>query len=100
MSKVLPYLSLAAFPIIFICGWIIFPYDKNGDALLSGTHTQIFLPPCIFKSVTGLPCAGCGLTTSCSLFVRGDFGNSVRANIGGIFIVTGAFIIFLRNICL
>jgi hypothetical protein len=29
-----------------------------------GTHEQLGLPPCIFLHYTGIPCPGCGLTTS------------------------------------
>jgi len=29
-----------------------------------GTHRQLGLPPCAFLHITGIPCPGCGLTTS------------------------------------
>src|SRR5260370_8203293 len=47
------------------------------------THTQLGLPPCNFKVVTGLPCPSCGMTTSFALLVHGDFRNSLRANAVG-----------------
>ena len=36
------------------------------------THTQLGLQPCQFLSRTGLPCAGCGMTTSFAWFARGN----------------------------
>jgi hypothetical protein len=47
------------------------------------THTQLKLPPCTFKTLTHLPCPSCGMTTSFALLVRGDVGNSLRANAVG-----------------
>lgn len=29
-----------------------------------GTHQQLGMPPCTFTALTGIPCPGCGLTTS------------------------------------
>ncbi len=29
-----------------------------------GAHTQLGLPPCLFLHFTGIPCPGCGMTTS------------------------------------
>jgi hypothetical protein len=48
-----------------------------------GTHQRLGLPPCTFHVLTGLPCPGCGLTTSISHFVRGEFAGSIRANLAG-----------------
>jgi hypothetical protein len=48
-----------------------------------GTHQRLGLPPCSFHVLTGLPCPGCGLTTSISHFVRGEFVGSIRANLAG-----------------
>lgn len=49
-----------------------------------GTHTQLGLPPCGFLVVTGLPCPGCGMTTSFSNMVRADVVAAALANPFGI----------------
>ena len=38
-----------------------------------GTHQQLGLPPCFFLKLTGIPCPGCGLTTSFAHTVRFHF---------------------------
>lgn len=55
-----------------------------------GTHTQLGLPPCGFLSFTGVPCPGCGLTTSFSHMVRLEVVGAARANPFGVplFLVT------------
>jgi hypothetical protein len=37
-----------------------------------GTHTALGLQQCQFLARTGLPCPGCGMTTSFSWFARGN----------------------------
>jgi hypothetical protein len=56
------------------------PYKDDGTARRLETHRQLGLPECTFKEKTGMPCPSCGMTSSFSLFVRGDFLNSIRAN--------------------
>jgi hypothetical protein len=58
------------------------PYD-NGKPRRLETHLQLGLPPCNFRMMTGLPCPSCGMTTSFAFLVRGDLGNSLRANAVG-----------------
>lgn len=49
-----------------------------------GTHTQLGLPPCGFLVVTGMPCPGCGLTTSFAHMVRLEVVDAARANPFGV----------------
>ena len=45
-----------------------------------GTHTQLGLPPCGFRFLTGLPCPGCGLTTAFAHAIRGEWLSALSAN--------------------
>lgn len=49
-----------------------------------GTHQQLGLPACQFRSLTGLHCPHCGMTTSFSNIVRGRFDAAWQANPLGI----------------
>lgn len=49
-----------------------------------GTHTQLGLPPCLFLTLTHLPCPSCGLTTCFAWAVRGQFGKAFLANPFGV----------------
>jgi hypothetical protein len=45
-----------------------------------GTHEQLGLPPCPSVLLFSRPCPGCGLTTSWTAFIHGDFASSFRAH--------------------
>ena len=49
-----------------------------------GTHQQLGLPPCTVRAIAGIPCPACGMTTSFSHFVRGQWLGSWSANPGGL----------------
>lgn len=49
-----------------------------------GTHQQLGLPACTFRTFTGYDCPHCGMTTSFSNIVRGNFGAAWAANPVGI----------------
>src|SRR5215470_4660426 len=51
----------------------LLPPSANGY----GTHRQLGLPPCAFLHFTGIPCPGCGLTTSVAHAARLHFYESV-----------------------
>lgn len=51
-----------------------------------GTHQQLGLPPCSLKVIVGIPCPSCGMTTSFSHYVRGNWVESAKANWAGLFL--------------
>ncbi len=46
------------------------------DARGFGTHQQLGFPGCTLRTLFGIPCPGCGVTTSLALFARGGFVES------------------------
>lgn len=48
-----------------------------------GTHQQLGLPPCSMRMLVGIRCPACGMTTSWSHFVRGEWVGSLAVNPGG-----------------
>ena len=49
-----------------------------------GTHQQLGLPACTFRTLTGFDCPHCGMTTSFSNIVRGNLSAAWNANPVGI----------------
>lgn len=58
-----------------------------------GTHHQLGLPPCSVRLLFGFRCPGCGMTTSWAHFVRGQFAESVRVNIGGFLLAVFSLVV-------
>jgi hypothetical protein len=63
-----------------------------------GTHQQLGLPPCTIYYLTGRPCPSCGLTTSVSAILHGQFGLAWRANPMGFVIVAGALAVAINSL--
>lgn len=59
-----------------------------------GTHQQLGMPPCAFRNVTGLNCPHCGLTTSFSWFVRGQWKRAGQANAAGLVLAAAVVLIW------
>lgn len=86
-------LALGLVGVFAIAAWLD-PYDAEGKARRSETHLQLGLPPCTFRSLTGVPCPSCGMTTSFALLMHGDLVNSLRANaVGTLLAVFGLVLI-------
>ena len=53
-----------------------------------------FLGPCVFRSVTGVPCPSCGTTRAAVAFLQGDIASAIAANplaaCGAVLFVVGA----------
>ncbi len=63
-----------------------------------GTHQQLGMPPCTFSTLTGVNCPHCGLTTSFSWFVRGQFRKSMKANPAGLMLAGASVVILVWSI--
>ncbi|HVA51097.1 MAG TPA: DUF2752 domain-containing protein [Pirellulales bacterium] len=69
-----------------LAGWL--RPDPNGF----GTHRQLGLPPCTFVWLFGVRCPSCGMTTSWSHAVRGEWIQALGSNVGGTLLAAAAMI--------
>jgi hypothetical protein len=65
--------SIGALAIFVVLALFVHP-DPRGF----GTHEQLGLPACRMIDWTGIPCPGCGVTTSIALFTHGCFLESLH----------------------
>jgi len=68
----------------FLLAGFAFARSLEPDARGFGTHRQLGLPECSFRLLFSRSCPGCGMTTSFSHFVRGEFASAARANQAGL----------------
>jgi hypothetical protein len=52
-----------------------------------GTHEQLGLPACTAMERLGIPCPGCGVTTSAALTLRGELAQAFRTQPFGLVVV-------------
>ena len=77
------------------------PLRRLGAAMLALGVTLPHLPghpglPCPLRTVTGVPCPLCGMTTSVEATLRGDVRAAVAANPFGVLAVVVAVVLLLR----
>lgn len=77
-----------------LAGFLAFGFFIEPSADGSGTHEKLGLPPCMTMEVLGVPCPGCGVTTSVALASRGRITESFINQPFGLFTaLVGALLI-------
>lgn len=69
--------------LLWFLGWLgvtVFAVLLTPSPTGHGTHQQLGLPPCPSVLAFNRPCPGCGLTTSFTAFLHGDFVSAWNAN--------------------
>ena len=77
---------------VFLLAAILNPYDDAGRPRSHGTHRQLGLPACTLKSLTGVGCPSCGMTTTFSLLMHGNPVAAWNTNWAGCVIAVLAFV--------
>ncbi|MBT4866258.1 MAG: DUF2752 domain-containing protein [Planctomycetaceae bacterium] len=75
---------LAVWSLFLVSGFAVAISLEPDNVRGYGTHERLGLPPCTFQSMFNIPCPSCGMTTSFSNFVRGNFLAAARANSAGL----------------
>lgn len=82
-------------------------YCSTGMAILAwlppnpagfGTHQALGLPACLFKSVLGIPCPSCGLTTSLAHLLHGEIIASWTVHPAGLFFFAAGLLLIAVNL--
>jgi hypothetical protein len=69
--------------LVYFCAWLavtIVGACLHASRSGHGTHEELGLPPCPSVLLFSRPCPGCGLTTSWTAFIHGDFAFAFHAH--------------------
>ena len=77
--------------------YILLPLVALGYYLLSQAPFSKYYFNCVFHSLTGLYCAGCGGTRAVSALLQGDFFGALHDNALGLLLLPAAFYFYLRG---
>lgn len=85
---------IATGAIIFLVAAHLLTPDPTGF----GTHQQILPIPCLFLTITHLPCPGCGLTTSCTWMAHGNLRRAFHCHYLGPFVYIAGWVILIWSL--
>jgi len=92
---------LLVFAVAVIAGVAVLGIWVDPDPRGFGTHEQLGLAPCRTLDVIGIPCPGCGVTTSVSLLWHGElwasFSNQPFGFLLGLFVPLAALGAVVRH---
>ncbi|HVT14035.1 MAG TPA: DUF2752 domain-containing protein [Fimbriimonadaceae bacterium] len=69
--------------LLYFCSWLAITAVGaylHASPTGHGTHEELGLPPCPSALFFSRPCPGCGLTTSWTAFIHGDFAFAFHAH--------------------
>ena len=55
-----------------------------GTVLIAARTIGIHAPPCPFRTITGIPCPGCGITRLSDAVAHGHLSTALRADVAGV----------------
>lgn len=73
-----------AFVAVGLVATLLLAFWLEPDPRGLGTHQQLFLLPCNFYALTGLPCPFCGTTTAFAYMARGEVRDAFLAQPMGV----------------
>ncbi|TDJ66158.1 MAG: DUF2752 domain-containing protein [Planctomycetota bacterium] len=72
------HFSILVFAALGVIGLLVLGTFATPDERGYGTHEQLGLPSCKSIEWLGIPCPGCGVTTSIALVAHGRLGDGLR----------------------
>lgn len=64
--------------VLLAAAWFYYRFDPS---------ESMFFPRCVFRTLTGLPCPGCGVQRALHSLFHGEFREAFRYNAGAVIVV-------------